>query len=152
MAAHPALKEAAEVADVKDGNGLNIEGLAFDAGGERLLVGFRGPLVDGKAMLVAIENVDEVFDKGAEPRIADEAILLDLGGDGIRGMTYDPRLEGFLIISGPLEQVEDVPFRLWFWSRPGGAAAAARDRARVGRVRARRGDHARCAGAGRNSC
>jgi hypothetical protein len=116
MAAHPALKEAAEVADVKDGNGLNIEGLALDADRQRFLVGFRGPLVDGRAMLVAIENVDEVFDKGAEPRLADEAILLDLGGEGIRGMTYDPRLDGFLIISGPLEQVENVPFRLWFWS------------------------------------
>jgi hypothetical protein len=116
MAAHPALKEAAEVADVKDGNGLNIEGLAFDAARERLLVGFRGPLVDGKAMLVAIENVDEVFDTAAAPRIGQEAILLDLGGEGIRGMTYDPRLEGFLLISGPLEQVDDVPFRLWFWS------------------------------------
>jgi Family of unknown function (DUF5706)/Protein of unknown function (DUF3616) len=115
MAAHPALKEAAEIEDVKDGNGLNIEGLAFDAGRERLLVGFRGPLVDGKAVLVAIENVDEVFDTGAEPRIAQGAILLDLGGEGIRGMTHDPRLDGFLVISGPLEQVEDVPFHLWFW-------------------------------------
>jgi hypothetical protein len=116
MAAHPALREAALVEDVKDGNGLNIEGLAFDADRQRLLIGFRGPLVDGKAMLVAIENVDQVFDQGAEARIVDEAILLDLGGEGIRGMTYDPRLEGFLIISGPLEQVENVPFRLWFWA------------------------------------
>jgi hypothetical protein len=115
MAAHPALKEAALVEDVKDGNGLNIEGLAFDADRQRLLVGFRGPLVDGKAMLVAIENVNQMFDQDAEPRIADEAILLDLGGEGIRGMTYDQRLDGFLIISGPLEQVENVPFRLWFW-------------------------------------
>jgi hypothetical protein len=115
MAAHPALRQAAEVDDVKDANGLNIEGLAFDADRRRLLVGFRGPLVDGTALLVAIENIDEVFETGAAPRIAEQAILLDLGGEGIRGMTYDPRLEGFLIISGPLEQVEDVPFRLWFW-------------------------------------
>ena len=115
MAAHPALREAAEVDDVKDGNGLNIEGLAFDADRQRLLVGFRGPLVDGKAMLVAIENVEEVFETGAEPRIAEQPISLDLGGEGIRGMSYAPRLGGFLIISGPLEQVEDVPFRLWFW-------------------------------------
>jgi hypothetical protein len=115
MGAHPALKEAAEIEDVKDGNGLNIEGLAFDADRERLLVGFRGPLVDGKAMLVAIENIDEVFERESEPRIAEQAVLLDLRGEGIRGMTYVPRLDGFLIISGPLEQVEDVPFRLWFW-------------------------------------
>jgi Family of unknown function (DUF5706)/Protein of unknown function (DUF3616) len=115
MAAHPVLKEAAEIEDVKDGNGLNIEGLAFDPARERLLVGFRGPLVDGKAMLVAIENVDEVFETGAEPRIAEQTMFLDLGGEGIRGMTYDPRLDGFLIISGPLEQVDNVPFRLWFW-------------------------------------
>jgi hypothetical protein len=115
MAAHPVLKEAAEVDDVKDGNGLNIEGLAFDADRERLLVGFRGPLVDGKAMLVAIENVDEVFETGSAPRITEQESLLDLGGEGIRGMTYVPRLDGFLIISGPLEQLEDVPFRLWFW-------------------------------------
>jgi hypothetical protein len=119
MAAQPALKEAAEVDDVKDANGLNVEGLAFDADRQRLFIGFRGPLIDGKAMLVAIENVNEVFETGAEPRISEQAMLLDLGGEGIRGMTYDPRLAGFLIISGPLEQVEDVPFRLWFW--PGGA-------------------------------
>jgi hypothetical protein len=115
MAAHPALQQAAEIEDVKDGNGLNIEGVAFDAERERLWVGFRGPLVDGKAMLVAIENIDEVFETRSEPRIAEQAVYLDLGGEGIRGMTYVPRLKGFLIISGPLEQVEDVPFRLWFW-------------------------------------
>jgi hypothetical protein len=115
MATHPVLREAAAVDDVKDGNGLNIEGLAFDAERARLLIGFRGPLVDGKAMLVAIENVDEVFETGAAPRIAEQAILLDLGGEGIRGMTHDPRLAGFLIISGPLEQVDNVPFRLWLW-------------------------------------
>lgn len=115
-AADPALKRAAEVTDVKDGNGLNIEGLAFDGDRARLLIGFRGPLVDGKAMLVAIDNVDEVFDEGAAPHIVQPTMLLDLGGEGIRGMTYDPRLDGFLIISGPLEQVEDVPFRLWFWN------------------------------------
>jgi hypothetical protein len=115
IAAHPALREAAEVVDVKDGNGLNIEGLAFDGDGARLLIGFRGPLVDGKAMLVAIENVDDMFEQAVAPRIAEPAILLDLDGEGIRGMTHDPRLGGFLIISGPLEQVEDVPFRLWFW-------------------------------------
>jgi hypothetical protein len=115
MAAQPVLKTAAEVDDVKDGNGLNIEGLAFDADRARLLVGFRGPLVDGRAMLVAIENVDEMFETGGAPRIAQQAVFLDLGGEGIRGMTYVPRLDGFLIISGPLEQVEDVPFGLWYW-------------------------------------
>jgi hypothetical protein len=56
-----------------------------------------------------------VFETGAAPRIAEQAILLDLGGEGIRGMTHDPRLAGFLIISGPLEQVDNVPFRLWLW-------------------------------------
>jgi hypothetical protein len=124
MAAQPALERAAEVDDVKDANGLNIEGLAFDADRRRLLVGFRGPLVDGKAMLAAIDNVDEAFDAGAKPHIAEQAILLDLGGQGIRGMAYDPRLAGFLIISGPLEQVDDVPFHLWFW--PGQADQPAR--------------------------
>jgi Protein of unknown function (DUF3616) len=124
MATHPAVREAAAVDDVKDGNGLNIEGLAFDAERSRLLIGFRGPLVDGKAMLVAIENADEVFEMGAAPRIAEQAILLDLGGEGIRGMTHDPRLDGFLIISGPLEQVDNVPFRLWLW--PGQADQPAR--------------------------
>jgi hypothetical protein len=119
IAARPELQRAAEVADVKVGNGLNIEGLAFDGDGQRLLIGFRGPLVDGKAMIVSIENVDEVFETGAEPRISEQVTLLDLGGEGIRGMTYDPLLAGFLIISGPLEQVQDVPFRLWFW--PGDA-------------------------------
>jgi Family of unknown function (DUF5706)/Protein of unknown function (DUF3616) len=124
-ATHQVLNDAAAVDDVKDGNGLNIEGLAFDEAQERLLVGFRGPLVDGKAMLVAIENVDEMFETEAAPRISEQALLLDLGGEGIRGMTYVPRLGGFLVISGPLEQVENVPFRLWFW--PGQADQPAQE-------------------------
>ena len=86
---HPLLKQAAEIDNVKAAGGLNIEGLCFDPAEEQLLIGFRSPLANGKAIIAAIENVDETFKKDGIPKISDELIRLDLNGEGIRGMTYD---------------------------------------------------------------
>lgn len=116
MDAIPALKEAGEARDVKNGNGLNIEGMALDPSGKQLLIGFRGPLVDGKAMIAIIENADTVFEKGVSPRIRRNPVLLDLKGQGIRGMARVSRLNGFLILSGPREKTHAESFGLWFWN------------------------------------
>lgn len=113
-AAHPALAQAAAVLDVKAAGGLNIEALELTPDGQRLLVGLRSPLLDGRALVVGIENPAAMFDAGAAPRIA-PPIALDLGGHGLRGMAYIPALGGYLLIGGPVAKAQ-VEFQLWFWS------------------------------------
>jgi hypothetical protein len=128
LAAHPPLAAAAEITEVKAEGGLNIEALEIGADGHRLFVGFRSPLIDGKAIIACVENPAAMFDAGEPPRMAPAAITLDLGRNGIRGMAWVPALAGHLIISGPVGR-QPVPFQLWFWS---GRTAEAARRVRVG--------------------
>ncbi|MBI5007736.1 MAG: DUF3616 domain-containing protein [Nitrosomonadales bacterium] len=118
-AAHPLLAQAAEIRDVKNDGGLNIEALEISPDQQRLLVGFRSPLLDGRAIVASVENPAAMFDAGATPRIAPELETLDLGGNGIRGMSWVPALGGYLLISGPVAR-EQVHFQLWFWSGKSG--------------------------------
>jgi hypothetical protein len=127
IATHPVFTEAAAVLDVKDQGGLNIEALEFDPAGDRLWLGFRGPLLAGRAILAALENVDAVFDTGTPPRIAPDLVTLDLGGNGLRGMAWAPALNGYLLIAGP-EAREQRGFELWFWN---GAPASPAHRVNV---------------------
>jgi hypothetical protein len=115
-AAHPLLAESTAITDVKNAGGFNIEGLSFDRDERAMLIGFRSPQADGKAVLVRLENPRDLFESGARAVIGPEMILLDMKGDGVRGMAYDPRLEGFLIISGPTSRARSLNFGLWFWN------------------------------------
>ncbi len=82
--------------------GLNIEGLAWDAKGGRLLLGLRAPLVGGRAQVVPARL--------REPRGAFTAanlevgapLTLDLGGSGIRGMEADGA-GGYWVIAGGVQ-------------------------------------------------
>lgn len=121
-AAHPVLAEAAAVRDVKNQGGLNIEAMEFSPDSDRLLLGFRSPLLDGRAILAAVENVDALFAADEPPRIAPELVTLDLGGNGLRGMAWVASLGGYLLIAGPVAR-ESKPFQLWFWSGKTGAPA-----------------------------
>ncbi|MBA3032407.1 MAG: DUF3616 domain-containing protein [Gammaproteobacteria bacterium] len=114
-AAHPVLATAAAVRDVKADGGLNIEALEMTPDRQRLLIGFRSPLLDRRAIIASIENPVAVFEKGEAPRIAPRLVMLDLGGHGIRGLSYVPALAGYLVVSGPVAK-EQVQFQLWFWS------------------------------------
>ena len=109
---HESLKGAARIRDVKEEGGFNIEGLSFDADKQKLLIGLRSPLADKDAIIVVLENPHAVFDHDEKPRISDRLIELDLAGGGIRGMSYDPHLGGFLIISRKPKK----SFKLWLWS------------------------------------
>lgn len=122
LKAHPALAAAAEIRDVKISGGLNIEALEITPDQQRLLIGFRSPLLDGRAIIASVENPSAIFDANAAPRLAPRLETLDLGGNGLRGMSWLPALNGYLLIAGPVGR-EPTPFRLWFWSGQPGAPA-----------------------------
>ena len=117
MAAHPELAAAAGIRQVKSEGGLNIEALEMSADQRRLLIGFRSPLVDGRAIIASIDNPGAIFDAAERPRIGSTLTTLDLGGHGIRGMCWAPSLAGYVLIAGPVAR-EQAEFQLWFW--PGG--------------------------------
>ncbi|MCX7258217.1 MAG: DUF3616 domain-containing protein [Polaromonas sp.] len=114
VARHPVLAAAAEVAQVKSGGGLNIEALEITPD-QRLLIGFRSPLQGASALIASVENVAAVFDAGAAPQVSSVLQALDLGGQGIRSLSYVAALGGYLLISGPVSR-EKAAFGLWFWS------------------------------------
>ncbi len=121
-ATHSILAAAAEIQDVKTGGGLNIEALEINPDQQRLLIGFRSPLQGNRALIASVENPRVMFEAGEPPRISATLEALDLGGNGIRGMSYIPWLEGYLVVSGPVAR-EQVHFELWFWSGHPGAQA-----------------------------
>ena len=77
-------------------DGLNIEGLAATPNGT-LLIGFRNPLPQGKALVVPLTNPGAVL-AGETARFGDP-VLLELGGLGIRSLEM---VNGsLLIVAGP---------------------------------------------------
>jgi len=78
------LAQAAELAPQEEG-GLNVEGMTATPTGE-LLLGFRNPIPDGKALLVALLNPLEPMH--GKPARFGEPMLVELGGLGIRGLSY----------------------------------------------------------------
>ena len=122
VAAHPVLAAAALVPDAKAGAGLNIEALEITPDGQRLLIGFRSPLQGSQAIIASVENPAAVFDAKAAPQIVKTLQTLDLGGHGIRGMSWVAAMNGYLVISGPVARA-DHAFGLWFWSGQADAPA-----------------------------
>lgn len=112
--AYPVLAAAAAVRDVKEDGGLNIEAMEITPDQRQLLIGFRSPLLDGRAIVAAVENPDAMFDAGEAPRLAPTLATLDLGGKGIRGLAHVPGLGGYLVVAGPVAR-QQVQFSLWFW-------------------------------------
>ena len=89
-------------------NGLDVEGAAHV--GEHFWFGLRGPVLRGQALMVRT---------GSDLRDP-EPFPLDLGGSGIRGLTWGRSThlgEGFLLISGPT-LTAPAPFALWHWVPP----------------------------------
>lgn len=75
---------------------INIESLSFDQE-NRLMIGFRAPLKGEKNIFGILNNPSEVFQHNKKPDISDKPLLLNLHGGGIRAMTYDETLGGYLI-------------------------------------------------------
>ncbi len=95
--------------------GRNIRGLAFDSSGGRLCIGFRTPLFDDKALLVALERRRRAFMGMKERDPQNELVLLDLDGDGIRDLAHCSSLGGWLILS-QREAQKRRRCKLWLWS------------------------------------
>jgi Protein of unknown function (DUF3616) len=105
---------AAAQAMPEEHGGLNIEGLAWDSEHARLLIGFRNPRHGRRALVVWLQNPDAVFDEGAPVSLL-PAVGLDLGGEGVRDLTYSRSLQGFVIVAGSWGQNRRAPPTLWLW-------------------------------------
>ena len=127
LLAEPGLESLGLAAAVQkapeDPGGFNIESLAATANGQ-LLIGLRNPRPAGRALIVPLTNPAAMIETGATPIFGD-AVLLDLGGRGIRSI--DRVGERFIIIAGPFGPAESDPdaarFALYAWSGVAGEAA-----------------------------
>lgn len=91
-------------------DGLNIEGLTASPDGT-LLIGFRGPLAQAKALVIEIADPDAAAVEGLPVKAA-RAMELDLGGLAIRGMAHIPG--GYMIAAGTT--ADGGEFKLFRWS------------------------------------
>lgn len=109
---------AAAMKPAKAEGALNIEGLAaMPTGG--LLIGFRDPVTNGRALLAPLLNPIEVM-KGEAGSFGDP-IELDLGGFGIRDIAFWRETQSYIIIAGPFgDNSKNETFRLYRWTgKPG---------------------------------
>lgn len=113
MVASPALArfglaEAAQLAPKEQG-GLNIEGMTHRPDGTSVLLGFRNPRPEGKALVVPLLNPIAVTD-GARAEFG-EAKLLALDGLGVRALSL---WRGqYLIIAGAVADERDSHLFVW---------------------------------------
>jgi uncharacterized protein DUF3616 len=91
---------------------LDIEGLAWDGKGQRLLLGLRSPLAQGHALLVPLKLRDPRGPFEASNLEVGEPIRLSLGGSGIRAVEADPD-GGFWIIAGGVSGAGTSRLVLW---------------------------------------
>lgn len=103
-------KAAAQLAPGKEG-ALNIEGLVATPDGT-LLIGFRNPVRNGKALIIPLSNPRQVLE-GQKPSFGG-AIELDLGGLGIRSLERWPAANAYVIIAGSFE--DGGRFQVYRWS------------------------------------
>jgi hypothetical protein len=106
------LEEAARLSP-KTGGGLNIEALTDTPDGT-LLIGFRSPVPNGRALIVPLLNPNDLIE-GKSPRFGDPQ-LIDLGGLGLRGIGSTGH--GYYLLAGAADDGDDC--RLFQWD--GGTA------------------------------
>ena len=122
LLADPRFAVFVEAAERKpeDKGGLNIEGLAATPAGG-LLIGFRNPLPQGRALVVPLSNPRQVLNRSEKPRFGD-LIRLDLGGRGIR--SFERVGNEVLIAAGPYamaaSRAVQPAFALFRWSGAAG--------------------------------
>ncbi len=102
----------------------------MDANGSSLLIGFKSPVINGKAIIIEIENPKEVMLAKEKPCFA-KPITIDLDGLGIRDITYDANRDGYWIIAGGSNE-RNFNFQLWFWDRKKSTAAFVKNHPYIG--------------------
>ena len=101
--------------DIYAMNEMNIEGIVYDIKSGGVLIAFRAPLLSSEAFLIGIKNPKEVFFNKEKPDFT-VPISLNLGGLGIRDITYDEQKDAYWIIAGGSNNRE-FKFELWYWNR-----------------------------------
>jgi hypothetical protein len=91
--------------------GVNIEGLAVAADGA-LLIGFRNPIPNGKAIIVLLLNPFEVIARTSAPKFGN-VFFMDMGGRGVRSLAYHPGLNQYLIVGG--SRNGDMTSKIYRW-------------------------------------
>jgi hypothetical protein len=95
---------------------LNIEGIAWDPRGGRLLLGLRAPVVNGHALVIPVKLQDpRAAWSAANLRVDGPTIRLPLGGAGVRSLEYDETTRVFHVITGAGLNNEDRDFRIVEW-------------------------------------
>ena len=93
--------------------GFNIEGAAWSRDGH-LLLGLRAP-TDAKTKEAILLEVEK---PGSNPLTAKVAARLNLNGNGIRGLFYDPEAKGLWILAGVSPDLPDGAVKEWaLWFR-----------------------------------
>lgn len=98
-----------------DFSNINIEGLEYYPKKKQLLLAFREPVINGKSMIIPIENPKGVFSKEKPPKFG-KAIFLDLKGGGIRSIDYDQDDDSFIIANEIKNKNGKYKSQLWSWS------------------------------------
>jgi hypothetical protein len=93
--------------------GINIEGLTATPEGD-LLIGFRSPLFENKAVLIPLKNPLELVTQTETEAQFGEPIFVDLAGLGVRSIEYWPVIQAYIIIAGEVGGGDR--FALYLWS------------------------------------
>jgi len=93
----------------KSSGALNIEALCGTPDG-RLLIGFRNPIPQRRALIVPLLNPNDLL--AGKPAQFGDPLLLDLGGLGIRDMGYWQ--DRYIIVAGPYDASANS--RLFQWT------------------------------------
>lgn len=94
---------------------LNIEGLTYAHKTDDLLLGLRAPMAGESAIIVAIKNPAEVFEKNATP-IFGQPIFLNLEGGGIRSLHFSTVLNKYVIANEVPDAKGKDYSKIWTWS------------------------------------
>jgi Protein of unknown function (DUF3616) len=120
LSAAPALAQfglaAAAAAELppEEPGGFNIEGLAPARETGHLLIGFRNPVPQGKALIVRLENPAALVTGTAAAAQLSVGGVLDLEGRGIRALEFVPALDRYLVLAGAFNDAQE--FRLYEWA------------------------------------
>jgi hypothetical protein len=100
--------------------GFNIEGMTTAKDGRTVLIGMRNPLSDGKAIVIRIENVEDLIDGRASEPTLGSISSLNLGGRGIRDIAWSPAHDAYLIAAGQIDDDDPGPgLAIFTWSAAG---------------------------------